>query len=165
MSISQSVGSDQQLARVLQVGVVLEELVEARAYEHYRALALEAGEGVEEDVEELLLEAREESGEHRSRLEALVTELNAESLPHGEIESLVREKYGRSAPDSIDAVLHDQRASEETAYNYYDSVIAAIEASDADFSIDRDRLVSTLREIRAEEAEGAEEVGELIERR
>ena len=160
MSLSQALASDQQLARVLQVGVVLEELVEARAYEHYRALAEETE--VEPDVEELLLEANEESREHRDRLAALVEDLEAESLPHGEIEALVREKYGRSAPDSIEAVLYDQRASEETAYNYYDGVIAAIEAGDADFSIDRDRLLSVLRDIRAEEAEGAEEVDEVI---
>ena len=160
MSLSQSLASDQQLARVLQVGVVLEELVEARAYEHYRALADETE--IDEEVEELLLEANEESREHRDRLAALVEDLEAENLPHGEIEALVREKYGRSAPDDIEAVLYDQRASEETAYNYYDGVIAAIEAGDADFSIDRDRLLSVLRDIRAEEAEGAEEVSEVI---
>ena len=168
MSLTQSVASDQQLARVLQVGVVLEELVEARAYEHYRALAQEAeaeGRGVDEEVEELLLEAHEESREHRDRLAALVSDLSAESLAHGEIEALVREKYGQSKPESFDAVLHDQLTSEETAYNYYDGVIAAIEAGDADFSVERDRLLSTLRDIRAEEAEGAEEVNEVIEAR
>lgn len=168
MSVSQSVASDRQLARVLQVGVVLEELVEARAYEHYRALAEEAeaeGTDVDEEVEELLLEAHEESREHRDRLAALVEELSAERLPHGEIEALVREKYGGSAPESFEAVLHDQLTSEETAYNYYDGVIAAIEAGDAEFGIDRDRLLSTLRDIRAEEAEGAEEVSEVIEGR
>jgi rubrerythrin len=164
VSLSQTLASDQQLARVLQVGVVLEELVEARAYEHYRALAEETDD-VDEEVEELLLEANEESREHRERLATLVEDLEAESLPHGEIEALVREKYGRSKPGNIEAVLYDQRASEETAYNYYDGVIAAIEAGDADFGVDRDRLLSTLRDIRAEEAEGAEEVSEVIERR
>jgi len=164
VSVSESVASDQQLARLLQIGVVLEELVEARAYEHYRSLAEET-DSVEEAVEELLLEAREESGEHRERLESLIDELQAESIPHGEIERLVREKYGLSKPESIEAVLHDQRTSEETAYNYYDGVIAAIESGDAEFGIERDRLLSTLREIRAEEAEGAEEVTEVIEAR
>lgn len=162
MSLSQSVTSDRQLARVLQVGVVLEELVEARAYEHYRSLAEEQGETMDEAVEELLLEAREESGEHRERIEALVDALDAESLPHGEIEALVQEKYGRSKPESFEAVLRDQLASEETAFNYYDGVIAAIEASDAEFGIDRTHLLAELRDIRAEEAEGAEEVNEVM---
>jgi rubrerythrin len=160
VSVSRSVASDQQLARVLQVGVVLEELVEARAYEHYRSLADE----VDEEIEDLLLEAREESGEHRERLEALIQDLEADSVPYGEIEALVQEKYGRSKPADVDALLRDQLTSEETAYTYYDGVIAAIQAGDAEFSIDRDRLLSTLRDIQAEEAEGAEEVSEVIER-
>ena len=163
MSVGRSVASDQQLARVLQIGVVLEELVEARAYEHYRSLVDDAEE-VDEEVEELLLEAREESGEHRERLEDLIADLEAESVPYGEIETLVRERYGKSKPESVDAVLHDQLTSEETAYNYYDGVVAAIEAGDAEFGIDRDRLLSELRDIQAEEAEGAEEVSEVIER-
>ena len=164
MSVSESVATDEQLARVLQIGVVLEELVEARAYEHYRSLAEEADD-VDGAVEELLLEAREESGEHREYLEGLIEELDAESLPYGEIEALVREKYGRSRPESIDAVLEDQLASEETAYTFYDGVIAAIESGDADFSIDRDRLLEVLRRIQVEEAQGVEEVSEVMEAR
>ena len=164
MSVSESVATDEQLARVLQIGVVLEELVEARAYEHYRALAEESDE-VDDAVEELLLEAREESGEHREHLERLIEDLDAESIPYGEIEALVREKYGGSKPESIDGVLEDQLASEETAYTFYDGVIAAIESGDADFAVDRDRLLRALRRIREEEAEGVEEVGAVIEAR
>ena len=162
MSVSRSVASDGQLARVLQIGVVLEELVEARAYEHYRSLVDE--DQADEAVEELLLEAREESGEHRERLESLIDELEAESVPYGEIETLVRERYGKSKPESVDAVLRDQLTSEQTAYNFYDAVVAAIEAGDAEFGVDRDHLLSELRDIQAEEAEGAEEVSEVIER-
>ena len=164
MSVSESVATDQQLARVLQIGVVLEELVEARAYEHYRALADEADD-VDEAVEELLLEAREESGEHREYLEELIEELDAESIPYGEIEALVREKYGVSKPESIDGVLQDQLTSERTAYIFYDGVIAAIESGEADFSVDRGRLIDVLRRIQDEEAEGVEEVSEVIEAR
>jgi len=164
VSTGRAVESDERLARVLQVGVVLEELVEARAYEHYRSLA-EEGERIDEEIEEMLLEAREESGEHRERLETLIDDLAAESVPFAEIEALVQEKYGRSKPESIDEVLADQHASEETAFNYYDGVIDAIEASETDFGLDRDRLLATLRDIRAEEAEGAEEVKEVIDAR
>lgn len=161
MSVTQSIDSVHQFARLIQIGVVLEELVEARAYEHYRSLAEEAGE-VDEEIEELLLEAREESGEHRERLEALIDDLEAESIPYGRIETLVREKYGKSKPEDVEAVLHDQLTSEQTAYNFYDGVVDAIESGEATFGIERDRLLSTLRDIRAEEAEGAEEVNEVL---
>ena len=38
MSLSYPVASDHQLGRLLQIGMVLEEVVEARAYEHHEAL-------------------------------------------------------------------------------------------------------------------------------
>lgn len=37
MSVTRAVGSDHQLARLLQIGMVLEEVVEARAYKIGRA--------------------------------------------------------------------------------------------------------------------------------
>ncbi|MGM0592532.1 MAG: ferritin-like domain-containing protein, partial [Halobacteriota archaeon] len=64
-----------------------------------------------------------------------------------------------------DGVLYDQLCNEETAYKFYDDLISAIENSDASFSVDRDRLVSLLSDIRAEEAEGVETVTDIMERR
>jgi rubrerythrin len=160
VSLGQEVTSDRQLARLLQIGVVLEEVVEARAHRHYQSL--DPAER-DEEITELLEEASEESAEHRARLESLIDELDAESIPFEEIETLVAEHYGGG--DDFDGVLYDQLCSEETAYKFYDDLIAAIDASDARFSVDRDRLRSLLADIREEEAAGVEDVTELMERR
>ena len=165
MSVSERVTSDHQLARLLQIGVVLEELVEARAYHHYRSLVEAGDEVLDEEIAALLDEAREESADHRARLEALIDELDADSIPYGEIETLVEETYARTRPEDFDGVLYDQLAGEETAYKFYDDLIGAIEASDARFGLDRDRLLGALEGLREEEADGVREVTELMERR
>ncbi|MFB6160918.1 MAG: ferritin family protein [Haloferacaceae archaeon] len=162
MSVGQAVSSDHQLARLLQIGVVLEEVVEARAHRHYQSLA--AGER-DEVVAALLDDAAAESARHRERLEGLIGDLDAESVPYDEIEALVSERYGQTRPEDFDGVLYDQLCNEETAYKFYDDLIEAVEASDARFAVDRDRLLSVLAEIRAEEAEGVEEVTDLMDRR
>ena len=158
MSLSYPVASDHQLARLLQIGMVLEEVVEARAYEHHEALDDAV---LDEEIVDLLEEAAEESAEHRRRLEALVAELDADPVAYEEIEELVAARY--ESDTDFDGVLYDQLCNEETAYKFYDDLVAAIEGSDVRFSVDRDRLLSTLRAIREEEKEGAEEVTELME--
>ena len=158
MSVSTSVGSDHQLARLLQIGMVLEEVVEARAHKHHETL-----EDVDEGVVALLEEAAEESAEHRRRLEELTDELEADSVAYEEIERLVAAQY--EADTNTDGVLYDQLASEETAYKFYDDLIGAIENSDVRFGIDRDRLLSVLRGIRADEEDGVEAVTRLMETR
>ena len=157
MSLQPPVGSDHQLARLLQIGVVLEEVVEARAAKHSES------EQIGEQVRELLEAAVEESETHRERLDALVDELDADTIPFDEIQTLVEQQY--EADQDFDGVLYDQLCNEETAYKFYDDLIGAVERSDAEFSIDRERLLSVLREIRAEEEEGVEEVTTLMERR
>jgi len=161
VSVGRRVTSDDQLARLLQIGIVLEEVVEARAHHHYRSL----DEELDEEIEELLEDAAEESAEHRTRLESLIDELGVESVPFDEIESLVDARYGRTRPEDFDGVLYDQLCNEETAYKFYDDLITAIEESDAEFSLDRETLLETLRAIREEEAEGVKEVTEVMERR
>ncbi|WP_435069392.1 ferritin family protein [Haloplanus sp. C73] len=163
MSVSHRVGSDRQLARLLQIGIVLEEVVEARAHHHYQSLEPEAGSDPE--IEALLSEAAEESAEHRERLETLIDDLDAESIPFEDIEALVEAQYAQTKPEDFDGVLYDQLCNEETAYKFYDDLVAAIEASDARFSVDRDRLLDVLRSIREEEAEGVEEVTNVMETR
>ncbi|PSP89598.1 rubrerythrin [Halobacteriales archaeon QS_4_69_34] len=160
MSLTQPVASDHQLARLLQIGVVLEEVVEARAHQQYQLLDETA---VDPEIEALLEHAAEESAEHRDRLSALVEALDAEQIPFERIEPLVAERYGNE--EDTDGVLYDQLCNEETAYKFYDDLIAAIEGSEAAFGIERDRLLETLAEIRAEEADGAEEVTRLMETR
>jgi len=159
MSVGRRVASDHQLARLLQIGIVLEEVVEARAHHHYRSLDVD----LDDEVEAMLADAAEESARHRERLEALIDDLGVESVPFDEVASLVEARYGRTRPDDFDGVLYDQLCNEETAYKFYDDLVAAIEGSDVRFGVDRGRLLSTLREIREEEKEGAEEVTELME--
>ena len=161
MSVGRRVASDHQLARLLQIGVVLEEVVEARSTRHHR----EMGGEFDADTEALLREAAAESADHRERLEELIDELDAESVSYDEIETLVEARYGRTKPEDFDGVLYDQLCNEETAYKFYDDLVAAIEGSDSAFSVDRDRVLDTLRGIRAEEAEGVEEVTAIMERR
>ncbi|MEF8808516.1 ferritin-like domain-containing protein [Natronomonas sp.] len=160
MSLTYPVASDHQLARLLQIGMVLEEVVEARAHKHYETLDEDE---LGEDISELLRHAAEESEEHRKRLEALVDELDAEPVAYEEIETLVAARY--ESDTDFDGVLYDQLCNEETAYKFYDDLIDAIEGSDVDFSIDRDELLSVLRDIREEEKEGVEDVTELMEER
>ena len=162
MTLQGAVTSDHQLARLLQIGIVLEEVVEARAERHLESLRDGEAEPAEVVVE-LLEEAAEESHEHRDRLAVLIDELEADPVAYEEIEQLVRERYARTEPEDFDDLLYDQLCNEETAYKFYDDLIEAIEASDAEFSIDRGRLLRVLREIREEEAEGVEDVAKVME--
>ncbi|CAI48840.2 ferritin domain protein [Natronomonas pharaonis DSM 2160] len=160
MSLTYPVATDHQLARLLQIGMVLEEVVEARAHKHRETLDAEE---LDPETADLLDEAAEESETHRKRLESLVDELDAEPVAYDEIETLVAARY--ESDTDFDGVLYDQLCNEETAYKFYDDLITAIEGSDVEFSIDRERLLSVLREIRADEKEGAEQVTELMEER
>ncbi|MFC4248809.1 ferritin-like domain-containing protein [Natribaculum luteum] len=163
MSLGQRVSSDHQLTRLLQIGVVLEEVVESRAAHHLESLPAAEREAIDEEVRELLAEAADESADHRERLEALIDELDAETVSYEDINELVDARYG--APEDTDGVLYDQLCNEETAYKFYDDLIEAIEASDGKFAVDRDRVLETLRAIREEEKEGVEDVTEIMERR
>jgi rubrerythrin len=161
-SLSARVDSDAQLARLLQIGVVLEEVVEARAHRHYQSLPESER---DDDIEALLSDASEESAEHRERLEAVIKDLDADSIPFEEVKALVAESYGQTGPEDFDGVLYDQLHGEETAYKFYDDLVDAIEASDAEFGVDRDAVLDTLRDIRESEAQGVEAVAKLMEDR
>ncbi|WP_324756734.1 ferritin-like domain-containing protein [Haloarcula montana] len=157
MSLQAPIASDHQLTRLLQIGVVLEEVVEARSHKHAQA----SDEPLDPAVAELLDHAVAESADHRQRLERLVEELNADTVPFDDIETLVEAQY--ETDEEFDGILYDQLCNEETAYKFYDDLIEAIETSDVEFSIDRERLLTVLKEIREEEAEGVEDVTELME--
>ena len=164
MSLGQQVGSDRQLARLLQIGIVLEEVVEARAHRHYQSLAADKRD-LDDEIEALLSHAADESADHRKRLEGLIEGLTVESVPFDEIETLVEARYGKTKPEDFDGVLYDQLCNEETAYKFYDDLIEAIEASDAEFSVDRERLLDVLEGLRAEERDGVERVTTIMEER
>jgi len=156
MSLQSPLSSDHQLARLLQIGVVLEEVVEARAAKH-----ASESDNIDSEVRALLEAATAESERHRERLAELVCELDAETIGFDQIQQLVEQQY--ETDEEFDGVLYDQLCNEETAYKFYDDLVAAIEGSDARFSVDRDRLLGVLRELRAEEAAGVEAVTELME--
>ena len=153
----QALDSDHQLARLLQIGVVLEEVVEARAAKHADTAELE------DEVRAFLREAAAESATHRDRLDELVAELEADTVAFDEVKQLVEARY--ETDEDFDGVLYDQLCNEETAYKFYADLIEAIEQSEATFTIDRDRLLSELRAIQREEEEGVEEVTRLMEAR
>jgi rubrerythrin len=155
VSVGESLGTDYQLARMLQIGIVLEEVVEARASKHVETIAGET------NVEQYMESAAEESARHRDRLEGLIADLDAETVPFEQIETLVEATY--EADDEFDDVLYDQLCNEETAYKFYDDLIEAIESSQTEYSIERERVLATLREIRSEEEEGVEEVTRIME--
>ena len=155
MSLHQPIASDHQLARLLQIGIVLEEVIEARAAKHAETTA--------GDLRALLEGASAESAEHRSRLEALLDDLDADTVPFEEIQTLVEAQY--EADEDFDGVLYDQLCNEETAYKFYDDLIESIQASETAFGVDRQQLLDVLATIREEEAEGVEEVTELMEER
>ena len=160
MSVGNQVTSDHQLARLLQIGIVLEEVVEARAQHHTGTL-----DGHDPEIEALLADAADEAAVHRERLEAIVDQLDVESIPFEEVEALVEAQYGQTKPEDFDGVLYDQLCNEETAYKFYDDLIGAIRASEVPFSIDRNRLLDTLVTLREEEADGVEAVTKIMERR
>lgn len=163
MDVEARVASEDQLVRLLQVGVVLEEVFEARAEQHYRDLSETEREKISEEVVALLTEAKEESAEHRHRLEALIDDLDAETIPFEQIQTLVVDQYRETRPEDFDGLLYDQLHSEESAYKFYDDLIGGIKNSKAKFGVSRERLLKTLEAIREEEAEGVERVTQLMQ--
>lgn len=157
MSLQRRVGSDHQLARLLQIGAVLEEVIEARTRRHLETMELTP------EVEALLEESAEESAVHRARVETLIEQLDTDPVPYDRIQQLVENKYAATSPEDFDDVLYDHLCNEETAYKFYDDFIGAIEESDADFAVDRQKLLEVLQEIREEEAAGVEAVLEVME--
>ncbi|MDZ7746155.1 MAG: ferritin-like domain-containing protein [Halobacteriales archaeon] len=160
MSLSYPVANDHQLARLLQIGMVLEEVIEARAGKHYETLDDDER---DDEIETLLEHAATESARHRGALETLIDALDADPVAYEEIEQLVAARY--ESDTDTDGVLYDQLASEETAYKFYDDLIEAIEGSSVEFGIERAELLDTLREIRADEKTGVEDVTQLMETR
>lgn len=156
MSLSQPISSDHQLGRLLQIGVVLQEVVEARARKH-----LESTEDLDADLESLLETAVERATTHRERLETLIADLDTETVDYEDIEPLVEAQY--QADQDFDDILYDQLCNAETAYKFFDDLLGALDTSDTDFGVDREELVSVLETLRESEARGVETVTDLME--
>jgi hypothetical protein len=153
--------SEAELVRLLQIGYVLEGIVEGRSDYHQRLPVIDSTHmGA---VWELLEEAHIESREHRNRLQHLIDSLNASCISPEVIEGLVETRYDRETVESVDDVLHDQLLGELSAYTFYDELLTTIAESDTAFSVDHDELVTVLEEIRAEEREGVDETIAVME--
>jgi len=164
-------GSVTQFVRLLQIGIVLEEIAETRAARHARN-----ADSIDGEVRAFLEDAAADSARHRRRIERLIERLDAatvradglgrvdgRTVDSGKIERLVDERDGTE--QGFDGVLYDHLCSEETAYKFYDDLITAVENSAPECGVDRAHLLSVLEALRAEEAAGVEEVTELMQRK
>ncbi|WEL17373.1 MULTISPECIES: ferritin-like domain-containing protein [unclassified Halorhabdus] len=156
MSLREPIGSDHQLARLLQIGVVLQEVIEARSTKH-----LESSEAIGAELETLLETAVTQANQHRARLETLIADLDADSVDYEDIEPLVEAQY--QADQNFDDILYDQLCNAETAYKFFDDLLGALETSDTDYGVDHEELVSVLETLREAEARGVETVTDLME--
>lgn len=163
MGCRSRVSSERELVRLLQVGVVLEEVVEARASQHAQSLSPTGQEISDPALQAVLAEVQDESAEHRTRLEELINQLDADTVPFDHVEQLVQDRYGETRPEGFDDIVYEQFHAEESSYKFYDNLIDAINDSTVEFGVDRDTLLRTLDEIREDEADGAKEVMALIE--
>lgn len=146
-----------QVVRLLQIGIVLEEIAEARATKHAKN-----ADSIDSEMTMVLEDAAANSARHRSTLKNLVEQLDANTVPFDRIEQLVEEQF---EPDQeFDGVLYDQLCSEETAYKLYDDLIGILERSEWSADPETDRLVSELKSLRAQEGEGAREVTQFMRR-
>lgn len=152
-----AVPSEDDLARLLQIGVVIEEYAEEKS-----ARLLSEGVG-DDEVRGMLDEALEESDEHRHRLLELVRGIGGD-VDEDHVESLVRDaveaKVGET--DDSDEALRHQLKSERLAYSYYDSLIEACRASDSIDDTVLDNVLETLEEIREDELEDAEKIETVL---
>lgn len=161
MSVDGAVRSDRELRRLLQMGVVMAEVVEVRADQHRASLRAAEAE-VDPVVHALLDEASEGAAEHRERLEELIDDLDAETVAFDRIAALVEERYVETPAGSFDDVLYDHLHAVESAFKLYDDLIAAVEASDATFDVDREPLLETLADLRDDAADGVRQVTALM---
>ncbi|MFP4633234.1 MAG: ferritin-like domain-containing protein [Halobacteriota archaeon] len=147
------------LARLLEIGVVIEEYAEEKSA---RLLSSEVDDA---ETREVLLGALDESLEHRDRLVELVAlvggDVDAET-----VERRVREAVESSVDEPTDEAeaLRRQLESELMAYEFYDSVLDALDEAEMNCVDSREveRVTSTLREIRSDEMEDARELRERL---
>lgn len=155
-----AVPSEDDLARLLQIGVVIEEYAEEKS----ARLLSEAVD--DEGVREMLGESLEESDEHRRRILDVVRRMGAE-VDEEHVESLVKDAVEANVdePANPDEALRQQLGSERLAYSYYDSLIEACRASE---SIDDGVLaevLDTLEDICEDEREDAEKIETVLNKK
>lgn len=152
-----AVPSEDDLARLLQIGVVIEEYAEEKS-------ARLLSESVDDEgVREMLGESLEESDEHRRRILDVVRRMGAE-MDEEHVENLVRDAVEANVdePANPDEALRQQLGSERLAYSYYDSLIEACRASDSIDDETMAEVLDTLEDIREDEREDAEKIETVL---
>lgn len=158
MSLHQPIASTHQLARLLQIGVVLQEVIEARTGKH-----VQATDSDESDLLDLLGDAIDRAKTNRRRLETLIDDLEADSVAYEDIEPLVEAQY--QADQDFDDIIYDQLCNAETAYKFFADLLEALEESDAEYGVADEDLRGVLLDLREAEARGVEAVTDLMEAR
>lgn len=152
-----AVPSEKDLARLLQIGVVIEEYAEEKS----ARLLSDAVD--DEGVREMLDESLEESDEHRRRILDVVRRMGAD-VDEDHVESLVRDAVEANVeePANPDEALRQQLGSERLAYSYYDSLIEACRASERIDDGTLTDVLDTLEDIREDELEDAEMIETVL---
>ncbi|XGI84637.1 hypothetical protein ACEU6E_05160 [Halorutilales archaeon Cl-col2-1] len=161
------------LVRLLQMGVVIEEYAEEKS-------AFISGRSTQNDyIQEILLDALDESQTHRDTLIDLIDEVRTDEtrMDARHVEELVRERVERSIDAETDEqALREQLRSERLAYSFYDTLIDACENTktsegetetgvEGDLEMNDDKVqkvVSTLKEIREDEKEDARKIENIL---
>lgn len=156
MSLKSPRKANRQLVRLLQICLVLEEIVEARATKQARQL-----EHLDEEVRAVLEENAEESARHRQRIVDLVEGIDAHAVPFDEVQQLVDEQY--ETEKNCENPLYDQLCNAKAAFKLYDTLIETLTDRHSEPGVDSEYLISVLKELRTEESKSVQEITRLLE--
>jgi hypothetical protein len=155
MSLQTSKASNRQIVRVLQICLVLEEVVEARATRQ----ATRTGDA-DSELRTHLRETAAEAARHRKQVAKLVERTDANTVPFEDVERLVADQF--EADSAFEDVLYDQLCYAETTYKLYDDLVMTIEGPGTDFGNAGDEIVRVLGDIRTEKALSIRRLLELM---
>lgn len=151
--------NEEILMRLLQMGVVIEEYAEEKS-------AFILGTTAEDEfIHDVLFDSLVESETHRDMLIKLMDEIGENTVDKGMIEELVKESVESSIGEleSDEEILREQLRSEKLAYNFYDNLIEACRNSRSNIREEKlERVLSTLEDIREDEAEDAQKIEEIL---
>ncbi|AWB27864.1 rubrerythrin [Halococcoides cellulosivorans] len=153
MSVTQSIDSVHQFARLIQIGVVLEELVETRARAQTGA--------VEEPIRSHLEAAAATAAEHRTRLLGVLDAIDADHGPAEELQTLVQHRY--EADQEFDHVLYEHLCNVETAYKFYEDLSEALDASTVALSVEGEAIPDRIAHLMADERRTVEATTDLLD--
>ncbi|MFB6162873.1 MAG: ferritin-like domain-containing protein [Halococcoides sp.] len=153
MSVARSIDSAHQFARLVQIGVVLEELVETRAQSQASV--------ADDPVRAHLERAGATAAEHRTRLLAILDAVASDPGPAEELQTLVQHQY--EADQEFDHVLYDHLCNVETAYKFYADLLAALESSTVELPADEGAIVDRIAHLKADERRAVEATTDLLD--